>query len=107
MHCLTRIRFALVLRKIHFTLDDKLHFCGKCIVMKPACNQRAKTTGKNWPQCEKCESWTHSACLGYSKEEFHFLERAQNLVFLCHLCLPDAQKPATREASPRGCERRG
>ena len=34
MHCLTRIRFVLVLRKIHFLLDDKLHFCGICIVMK-------------------------------------------------------------------------
>ena len=33
MHCLNKIRFALVLRKIHFTLDDKLHFCGICIVM--------------------------------------------------------------------------
>ena len=32
LHYLTRIRFALVLRKIHFTLDDKVHFCGKCIV---------------------------------------------------------------------------
>ena len=32
VHYLTRIRFALVLRKIHFTLDDKVHFCGKCIV---------------------------------------------------------------------------
>ena len=31
-HYLTRIRFALVLRKLHFTLDDKVHFCGKCIV---------------------------------------------------------------------------
>ena len=26
MHCLTRIRFALLLRKIHFTLDDKYTF---------------------------------------------------------------------------------
>ena len=33
MHYLTRIRFALVLRKIHFTLDDKVHFCGICNVM--------------------------------------------------------------------------
>ena len=33
MHCLTKIQFALVLRKIQFTLDDKLHFCGICIVM--------------------------------------------------------------------------
>ena len=32
-HCLTRIRFALVLRKIHFTLDGKFDFCGICIVM--------------------------------------------------------------------------
>ena len=32
VHYLTRIRFALVLRKIHFTLDGKVHFCGKCIV---------------------------------------------------------------------------
>ena len=31
MHCLTRIWFALVIRKIHFTLDDKFHFCGICI----------------------------------------------------------------------------
>ena len=31
--CLTRIRFVLVLRKIHFTLDDKIHFCGICSVM--------------------------------------------------------------------------
>ena len=49
MHYLTKIRFALVLRKIHFTLDDKLHFCGICNVMlahltsfllKKAFNQR-------------------------------------------------------------------
>ena len=33
MHCLTKIRFALVLRNIHLTLDDKLHFWGICIVM--------------------------------------------------------------------------
>ena len=33
MHYLTRIRFALVLRIIRFTLDDKVHFCGICIVM--------------------------------------------------------------------------
>ena len=33
MHCLTRIRFALVLRKIHFTLDDELHFFGIRIVL--------------------------------------------------------------------------
>ena len=33
LHCLTTIRFVLVLRKIHFTLDDKFHFCGICIVM--------------------------------------------------------------------------
>ena len=33
MPCLTTIRYALVLRKIHFTLDDKFHFCGICIVM--------------------------------------------------------------------------
>ena len=33
MHCLTRIRLAFVLRKIHFTFDDKFHFCGICIVM--------------------------------------------------------------------------
>ena len=32
-HCTDWIRFALVLRKIHFTLDDKFHFCGICIVM--------------------------------------------------------------------------
>ena len=34
VHCLTRIRFVLVLRKIQFTLDDKFHFCGICIVME-------------------------------------------------------------------------
>ena len=33
MHCLARIRFALVLRRKHFTLDDKVQFCGICIVM--------------------------------------------------------------------------
>ena len=33
MPYLTRIRFALVLRKIPFTLYDKVHFCGICIVM--------------------------------------------------------------------------
>ena len=33
MHYLVRIRFVLVLRKKHFTLDDKIHFCGICIVM--------------------------------------------------------------------------
>ena len=27
MQCLTRIRFALVLRKKYFSLDDKFHFC--------------------------------------------------------------------------------
>ena len=36
MHFLTRIRFALVLKKVHFTLDDKFHFCGICIVMQIA-----------------------------------------------------------------------
>ena len=34
VHYLTRIRFALVLRKIYFTLDDEIHFCGICIVMR-------------------------------------------------------------------------
>ena len=29
---LTRKRFASVLRKIHFTLDEKIQFCGICIV---------------------------------------------------------------------------
>ena len=33
VHYLTRIRFSLVLRKTHFTLDDEIHFCGICIVM--------------------------------------------------------------------------
>ena len=33
MQFLTRIRFALVVQKIHFTLDDKFHFRGICIVM--------------------------------------------------------------------------
>ena len=42
MHCVTIIRFALVLGKIHmvsffFILDDKFHFCGICMVMlKPS-----------------------------------------------------------------------
>ena len=33
VHFSTRIRFALVLRKTHFTLDDEIHICGICIVM--------------------------------------------------------------------------
>ena len=33
VHYLTRIRFALVLQKIHFTLDNKIHFCGICNVV--------------------------------------------------------------------------
>ena len=33
MHYLTRIRFPLILRKIHFALDDQVHFRGICIVM--------------------------------------------------------------------------
>ena len=33
MHSLTRIQFTLVSRKIHFTLDEKFHLCGICIVM--------------------------------------------------------------------------
>ena len=33
VHYLTRMRLALVLRKIHFKLDYQFHFCGICIVM--------------------------------------------------------------------------
>ena len=29
----TRIQFVFVLRKIHFTLDNKIHFCDICIVV--------------------------------------------------------------------------
>ena len=36
--CLTRNRFALVLRKINFTLDDKFHFCAICIVLYDGSN---------------------------------------------------------------------
>ena len=36
-HSITRNFFALVLRKINITLDDKIHFCGICIVMKYLC----------------------------------------------------------------------
>ena len=34
MHCLTRIRFAVVLRKLHFSHDDKFYFYGIGIVKK-------------------------------------------------------------------------
>ena len=34
VHFLTRIRFALVLQKTHFTLDDEIYICGICIVME-------------------------------------------------------------------------
>ena len=34
LHCLTRIRFALILLQIHFTLDGKFHFGGIYIVMR-------------------------------------------------------------------------
>ena len=50
MHFLTSIRFALVLPKIHFTLDDILNFCGKCIVMH---------------QFRSSRTWTTNASLGF------------------------------------------
>ena len=65
---------------------------GRLPSKQPACPKCTKTTGENWLNCEKCESWTHSACMGYSREEFQFLEKSPNVVFLCNLCLPDAQK---------------
>ena len=65
---------------------------GRIPSKQPACRKYTKTTGENWLNCEKCESWTHSACMGYSREEFQFLEKSPNVVFLCNLCLPDAQK---------------
>ena len=47
MHYLTRIRFALVLPIIHFTLDDKVHFCGICIVMLNETFAQIRETWKN------------------------------------------------------------
>ena len=57
-HCLTRIRFALVLRKIHFTLDDKLHFCGICIVM---------TTGSSSKILPRKSVKRRPFCVSYSR----------------------------------------
>ena len=44
------------------------------------CKYCSKKDGENWLQCENCDGWTHSSCMGYTKE-FDFLGRAKNVHF--------------------------
>ena len=39
-------QYTLVLLKIHFTLDDKVHFCGICIVMSPIRNNDSQNSNR-------------------------------------------------------------
>ena len=48
--------------------------------------------GGNWLLCESCQRWTHSACMGNSKEEYHFLEKSPNMVLPYNSCLLVIQK---------------
>ena len=70
MLCLTRIRFALVLRKIHFTLDDKLHFCGICIVMLNTVSwhslKRKTPTDSRTTECDHREQRAYKTSLKQS-----------------------------------------
>ena len=45
------------------------------------CKICSKMDGENCLQCENCDGWTHSACMGNTKEELDFLERAKNVHF--------------------------
>ena len=56
--------------------------------------------GENWILCERSQTWTHNTCMGYSKDEFKFLERA-NMTFTCSSCLqsPPIDAIDTKELS--------
>ena len=56
------------------------------------CKICSKMDGENWLQCENCDGWTHSSCMGYTKEEFDFLERAKNVHFFCETCPVTSKK---------------
>ena len=50
------------------------------------CSTRCNMSkGENWILCERFQRWTHNTCMGYSKDEFKFLERA-NVTFTCNCC---------------------
>ena len=55
------------------------------------CQHCNKATGQNWLLCEWCHKWTHSDCMGYTKDEFKLLEKSRNIVFICDPCLPSAK----------------
>ena len=43
----------------------------------------------NWLQCERCRQWAHSSCMGYTVEEFNFLGKSKNVLFVRDECLAD------------------
>ena len=43
------------------------------------CKICSKKVSENRLQCEICDGWTHSSCMGYTKEEFDFLERGRDI----------------------------
>ena len=48
--------------------------------------------GENWIMCESCQHWVHSGCVVYSKDDYKFLERSKNVIFLCDGCIPAVKK---------------
>ena len=64
------------------------------------CKHSNKTEGENGTQRKDGEMWVHSACMGYSKDEYIFLGNSKNIHFLCNNCpLPTTGKTTitTRE----------
>ena len=56
------------------------------------CTICSKPNGDNWISFELCERWTHSECMGYSVDEYKFLERSANVKFMCTGCSTTGSK---------------
>lgn len=53
------------------------------------CKVCQRKDGTSWLQCERCRQWVHSVCMGYTVEEFKFLDKSKNVLFVCDECLAD------------------
>ena len=53
------------------------------------CKVCKRKDGTNWLQCERCRQWAHSSCMGYTVQEFSFLGKSKNVLFVCDECLAD------------------
>ncbi|XP_063727282.1 uncharacterized protein LOC134854854 [Symsagittifera roscoffensis] len=56
------------------------------------CTICSKPNGDNWISCELCERWTHGECMGYSVDEYKFLERSANVKLMCTGCSTTGSK---------------